>query len=81
MKVVGIILLVAVAYVVWRFVIHGDALVLIGSDTGKRVTASLTEVIPNEALVVAIDNNDKKQCHHGDLNAPGSRGRTWREST
>jgi len=59
MKVVGIILLVAVAYFIWRFAIRGDALMLLSADAGKRVSASLKEVIPNQSLVIKIDNNDK----------------------
>jgi len=59
MKFVGLILLIAIGYIIWRFAVRGDGLVLIGADTGKRVTASLIEIIPNESLVLQIDNNDK----------------------
>ena len=59
MKIVGLIVLIAIAYFVWRFAVGGDGLVLIGADTGKRVTASLKRIIPNESLVLEIDNNDK----------------------
>ena len=62
MKVIGVIVLVAIAYFLWRFVIRGDGLVLIGQDTGKRVTASLMQVVPNESLVIEIDNNDKRNA-------------------
>ena len=60
MKIVGLILLVMVAYFAWRFVFLGDGLVVIGNDTGKRISARLTDVIPNEALVIVIDNNDRE---------------------
>lgn len=60
MKIIGIILLVAVGYFIWRFAIRGDALVLLGADTGKKVSASLKEVIPSQSLVIEIDNNDKQ---------------------
>ena len=60
MKVVGIALLVMVAYFIWRFAIRGDALVLLGTETGKRVSASLKETKPNDSLVIEIDNNDKE---------------------
>lgn len=59
MKAIGIVLLVVIAYIVWRFVIRGDALVLLDSGGGKRVCASLTEIVPGEAIVVGIDNNEK----------------------
>ena len=59
MKMFGIILLVVVGYLIWRFAIRGDALVLFSADTGKRVSASLKEIIPNQSLVIEIDNNDK----------------------
>jgi len=59
MKILGIILLVVVGYFIWRFVIRGDGLVLLTADTGKRVSARLREIIPNQSLVIEIDNNDK----------------------
>ena len=59
MKIIGIVLLVAVGYLIWRFVIRGDGLVLLSADTGKRVSANLKEVIPNQSLLIEIDNNDK----------------------
>jgi hypothetical protein len=61
-KVVGVTVFVAIAYFAWRFVVRGDGLVLIGQDTGKRVTASLMQVVPNESLVIEIDNNDKRNA-------------------
>lgn len=59
MKIIGIILLVMAAYFVWRFAVRGDALVLLSADTGKKVSARLKETIPNDSLVIEIDNNDK----------------------
>jgi hypothetical protein len=60
MKTIGIVLLVVVAYFIWRFAIRGDALVLLSADTGKKVSASLKDVIPDQSLVIEIDNNDKQ---------------------
>jgi hypothetical protein len=60
MKIIGIILLVVVAYFVWRFAIRGDGLVLLSAGSDKKVSASLKEVIPNQALVIEIDNNNKQ---------------------
>lgn len=60
MKIVGLILLIIVAYFAWRFAFLGDGLVVIGNDTGKRISARLKDVIPNESLVIEIDNNDRE---------------------
>jgi hypothetical protein len=60
MKIIGIILLVVIGYFIWRFTIRGDALVLLSTDSGKKVSAILNEVIPNQSLVIEIDNNDKQ---------------------
>lgn len=60
MKIIGVIVLLLVAYFVWRFVVAGDPLVLVTQDSGDRVTAVVKRVIPAEALVIAISNNNKE---------------------
>ena len=60
MKIIGIILLVVIGYFIWRFAIRGDAIVLLNAGSDKKVSAILKEVISNQALVIEIDNNDKK---------------------
>jgi hypothetical protein len=55
--VVGVIL---TAYFVWRFVIRGDAVVLMLPDAGKRVTATVKRVIPDKGIVIEVDNNAKE---------------------
>lgn len=60
MKIIGIILLALGAYFVWRFVIHGDGLVLITPDSGKKVTAVVKRIDPGKELVVEVDNNSKE---------------------
>ncbi len=59
MKIVGIAVLILVAYFVWRFVIRGDALVLVTPDAGGRVTAVVKRVVPDKEIVIEISNNSK----------------------
>lgn len=59
MRIIGIILLFVVAYFIFRFAIRGDGFVLLSGDTGKRVSATLIKVIPNQSMVIEIDNNEK----------------------
>lgn len=48
--------LILAAYFFWRFVIRGDALVLIGPPAQKRIQVAVAEVIPNQKIVLAVNN-------------------------
>ena len=60
MKIVGVAVLLLVGYFVWRFVVVGDALVLITSDSGQKVVANVKRVIPEQEILLEINNNDKE---------------------
>lgn len=60
MKIVGLVILALIAYFVWRFVVRGDALVVITRDSGKKVTGAVTRVVPGKELVVEVDNPSKE---------------------
>ncbi len=57
---VGIVVLVPITYFLWRFIFRGDAIVLIDKSPGKKVSATLKQVIPNGAIVVGVDSNSKQ---------------------
>ncbi len=61
MKIISVVVLVIVAYFVWRFVVRGDGLVLITHDTGKGVTGVLKNVVPAKELLIEITNNGKER--------------------
>lgn len=61
MKIISVIVLVIVAYFVWRFVVRGDGLVLVTQDTGKSVSGLLKSVIPGKGLLIEIANNGKER--------------------
>lgn len=60
MKIVGIILLALTAYFVWRFMVRGDALIMVTPGSDKRVTATMKRIVPAKELVVEVDNNSKE---------------------
>ena len=60
MKLIGLIVLLVLAYFIWRFVVRGDGLVLITSDTGNRVTAVVKRVVKGKQIVIEINNNHKE---------------------
>lgn len=60
MKVLGLIVLVIVTYLAWRFVIQGDALVLFTPDDGNRVSAAVKRLEPGKELLIEITNNNKE---------------------
>lgn len=61
MKIIGVVVLVIVAYFVWRFVVRGDGLVLVTRDTGKGVNGHLNKVTPGKELLIEITNNGKER--------------------
>jgi len=61
MKIIGILVLVLVAYFVWRFVVRGDGLVLITQDSGTHVSGTVKRVVPAKELVIEIINNGKER--------------------
>jgi hypothetical protein len=60
MKVLGLIVLVIIAYLSWRFVIRGDALGLVEPNTGDRVSAVVKQINPGKELVIEVTNNNKE---------------------
>jgi hypothetical protein len=58
MKIVAIAVLLLVGYFVWRFVVVGDGLVVITSDSRQKVVANVKQVIPEESILLEISNND-----------------------
>lgn len=60
MKIIGLIVLVIITYFAWRFVIHGDALVLVTPETGNWVNAVVKQIDPGKELVIEVTNNNKE---------------------
>lgn len=60
MKFIGIIVLLVIAYLAWRFVVQGDALVLLTPDTGDRVSATVAQIEPGKELVIKVLNDNKE---------------------
>lgn len=60
MKVAGVAILLLVCYFVWRFVVAGDGLVLITSDTGRKVAGTVKRVIPEQEIILEVINNDRE---------------------
>lgn len=71
MKTIGIAGLLIVAYIVWRFVVRGDGLVILTHDTGIGVTGHLDSVVPGEQLLIEITNNGKER-HITEISMPRS---------
>ncbi len=56
-KIVWLAILVPVVYLAWRFVVRGDALVLVAPAPGKRVSGAIKRIEPQKEIVVEIDSN------------------------
>ncbi len=54
MKITLLLGLILVAYLAWRFVVRGDALVLATAKPGKEVSAQLKRVVPEKEIVIEI---------------------------
>jgi len=80
MRIVGLVVLALIAYFVWRFVVRGDALVVITRDSGKKVTGAVTRVVPGKELVVEVRQSLEGDPHHGAIARPdaGRRARDLR---
>lgn len=61
MKTIAIGVLLLVGFFVWRFVIMGDGLVFVGPASGQQVSAVVARVVPNQQIVLAVNNPDKEQ--------------------
>ncbi|QDW66900.1 hypothetical protein [Luteimonas granuli] len=61
MKTIAALFLALLAYFAWRFVVMGDALALVVPDSGKRPSAVVASVVPDERIVLAVNNPDKEQ--------------------
>lgn len=62
MKYLAFVIIILIGFIVWRFVVRGDALFLLTANSGKQVTAKVKQVIPNTELIIEIDNNSRE--HH-----------------
>ncbi|MDX2418624.1 MAG: hypothetical protein QNK19_14275 [Xanthomonadales bacterium] len=54
MKIIGAAVVLFVGYFVWRFVVGGDALVFIRSDSGQKVVANVKRVILEQEILLDI---------------------------
>lgn len=62
MKIIGAAVVLFVGYFVWRFVVGGDALVFIRSDSGQKVVANVKRVILEQEILLDINNIDEGNC-------------------
>ena len=62
MKIIGAAVVLFVGYFVWRFVVGGDALVFIRTDSGQKVVANVKRVILEQEILLDINNIDEGNC-------------------
>ena len=62
MKIIGAAVVLFVGYFVWRFVVGGDALVFIRSDSGQKVVTNVKRVILEQEILLDINNIDEGNC-------------------